>query len=206
MNKYYRVVEEFLGKEYTFIPKNTYEYIDFKDGILTFLEGKSPIKEVCFSKKIPNCFFAIAPFLILDKTYYIYETDIESSVDLSRIKEGDFEATKEVRYRKPVYSKYIGKFKAHESFHESITDLYRGCCMGENGNYFYNSHAIYVLSSRYDLMYEEIEFLNDEIRNIFPSPEIILNCCKVDTLEDSIIDNFDFEAFNKRIEDKGILF
>lgn len=158
MSKYYRVVKDFLGEEHVFIPKNTYEYVDYENGRLKFLGSISDIKEVCFSKEIPTCFFAIAPLLILNKTYYIYETDIIPCMDLCEIEEGDFKATKEVRYRIPVQAKYIGKFITHEDFYESITELYKECCVGDN--YFDTKNALYILENYYHTIYDEIEFFN----------------------------------------------
>lgn len=206
MKKYYRVVGDFFGEEHTFVPKDIYEYVDFRNNIPTYLGGNSDIKEVCFSKRIPRAFFAIAPFLVLDKTYYIYETDVEPCIDLSEIKEGDFEATQEVRYRKPVYTKYIGKFRAHENFHENITELYRECCYGEKGQWFDCNHATFVLSNRYDLMYEEIEFISKEKRDEFIRPKVTLisNNAKRNVLNTDELKRFCEELKKNKKSEKDI--
>lgn len=157
---YYRVVTDYLGEEIVFSPTNSYESVDFVDNKLSFVNYK--IKEVCFSKSIQCCFFAISMFLELNKRYCIYRTSEKPCIDLSGFNKGDFIANKEVRFRKPVKAEYIGSFKVHDNFFYNIKELYDNC--NYTKDFFDNKFALNMLETNYNLIYSEINYKNDLLR------------------------------------------
>ena len=158
---YYRVVDNYLGEEVVFNPEHSYENVDFINSKLTFVDYD--IKEVCFSKSIQCCFFAISMFLKLNKKYYIYRTSEKPCIDLSGFNKGDFIANKEVRFRKPVKAEYIGSLKTNDNFYENIKELYNNC--NYNENFFDNKYALSILETNYNLIYFEIEYKNDLLKS-----------------------------------------
>jgi hypothetical protein len=125
--KYYRVVSEYLGKEVEFIPENMYEQVEFKDGIYKIVENnKDKIKEVCFSKTIEGCLFAINMFL-KEGEYFIYQTPKTPSIDLSASDVGDFPSTEEVRYRQKVECNYFGKISISSFLIHCLQETYNDC-------------------------------------------------------------------------------
>lgn len=168
MNKYYRICKEYHGKEFKFIPNTHYEYLEeTPSGEILNLERKNKINEVCFSKFIPNCFFAISMFIKENETYYIYETEQKPCLLAYKCKTGDFKATQEVRYRVPAKARYIGKFKIHSYFLEAIKSLYSKCNFGSGG--FDSEHALDILSNHYNSMYNEIIYASQDIEKEFES-------------------------------------
>lgn len=169
MNKYYRVCKEYHGEEFTFEPTYTYEQLDQKPNGDIVLKDKEDImdkiKEVCFSKHIPNCFFAISMFIKENEVYHIYETTQEPCVEVYKCVTGDFKASQEVRYRVPVKSRYIGRFTVCENFHHAITSLYDN--NSGYGGIFYSSFILESLKNDYNLMYNRIEYANKDIEKEF---------------------------------------
>ena len=160
--KYYRVVSKYLGDIATFIPVSSYENIDIVDGKLAFTDKS--IKEVCFSKEIQNCFFAISMFIENNTEYYIYRTNEKPFLDISSFDKGDFIACKEVRFREPVNAEYIGSFKTDDLFFNAIKELYTECNLGE---FFLNQYALDMLETYYNEMYYKIKFKNEIIKKDF---------------------------------------
>lgn len=117
MTTYYRIVHEYLGEEYTFRPVNVYEETDVKD-----------ITEVCFSKTIEGCLFAINMFLE-EGYYFIYKTTEEPCTDLSNSSLIDFASIEEVRYRRPIKCEYYGKIDVSSFLIHCLNGLY------EDSNY-----------------------------------------------------------------------
>lgn len=126
-NIYYRVIRKFQGKEFIFKP--TYHYESTELGVKSedFNEEKSIYKEVCFSKKLETCFFSIA-FFLEPGEYYIYTTNKKPCVDLEKCQYGDFSVFEEVRYRKNVEAKCIGKIFIDDFTIEQIKDAYIAIC------------------------------------------------------------------------------
>lgn len=166
MNKYYRVCKEFYGDEYVFIPSNSYESLEKNElgEIIHVKNIENSIKEVCFSKLIPGCFFAISMFLESEDTYYIYETTQEPCLLAYKCTNADFKSSQEVRYRVPVKSRYIGKFTVHEYFLSNIQELYSKFSYG---NYFDGKVIIDILENHYCSIYNEIEYCSPEIESEF---------------------------------------
>lgn len=165
---YYRVVSDYLGEEIEFKPEHSYESIDYVNGELIEVDYK--IKEVCFSKKIESCFFAISMFLKEGRDYYIYRTHHKPDIDLSMCSIGDFKANKEVRFRKPIRAFYIGKFNVHENFYNAIINLYHNC---DFGNYFDNDTAVKMLDKYYWGIYSEIEYQSKELEEEYDKRQVI---------------------------------
>lgn len=159
---YYRVVAEYLGDEVEFVPNECYECVDVINEEI--VEVDYEIKEICFSKSIPNCFFAISMFLKENTIYYIYKTDYTPCIDLSDSSIGDFKANREVRFRKPVKAVLIGMYDMNDEFLNTIKDLYDSC------NYkvfFDNEYALYMLDNHYGQIYEDINYLTDDLANYY---------------------------------------
>ena len=168
MNKYYRVCKEYHGEEFTFIPTECYEHLEeTSDGDIIIKDKEDiveAIKEVCFAKYIPNCFFAISMFIKENEIYHIYETTQEPCVLAYKCTTGDFKASQEVRYRVPVKSRCIGKFTICEDFHYAITSLYENNGWGDK---FASSFVLDSLKNEYNLMYNRIEYANKDIEKEF---------------------------------------
>jgi hypothetical protein len=116
-NRYYRAVDTDLGKTVEFEPLDFYEAID-KDGnpiwkYDTFWTSNIP--EVATSKTVGGAVMGLfSMFMQHGKkpdTFYIYEITEEPDVDISHWSYGDFEFLDEVRYRRNIKGKYIGKIK-----------------------------------------------------------------------------------------------
>lgn len=127
---YYRIVRDFLGEETTFIPENLHEDVQaLDDGSIIFREGISSFKEICFSRKIECCFLSLANFIIKGY-YYIYVTTEVPCNDVIKCKDADFHIFEEVRYRKPVNAKCIGKLKISGFDAERLQGAYSYICGG----------------------------------------------------------------------------
>ena len=113
--KYYRVVEKNMGKTIEFEPEGFYEAIDDNGDPIyrydTFWE--SDIPEVAASKTIGGAVMGLFSMFMSNgrnpSVFYVYEITEKPDVDISHWEMGDFYHLKEVRYRRPVRGKYIGK-------------------------------------------------------------------------------------------------
>lgn len=159
---YYRVVTDYWGDEVEFIPKDSYESVDYVNGELVEVDYK--IKEVCFSKKIESCFLAISMFLKENTLYYIYRTDYTPCIDFSDSSIGDFKANREVRFRKPVKAVLIGVYDMQEEFFIAIKDLYNNCAYGE---YFDNDFALDILDNHYGKIYSDIKYKTEALAKYY---------------------------------------
>lgn len=166
INKYYRVCKEFYGEEYTFIPNATYENLQENESgeVIRIKDEENLTKEVCFSKLIPGCFFAISMFLEDGDTYYIYETTQEPCLLAYKCSSIDFKSSQEVRYRVPVKSRYIGRFRVHSYFLCNLKDMYSDYSYG---SYFDDGIILDRLKNSYRSMYNEIEYNNSMIEAEF---------------------------------------
>ncbi|MBQ8997124.1 MAG: hypothetical protein IJ086_15325 [Clostridium sp.] len=170
MNKYYRVCKDYYGEEFNFVPNNYYECLEETlSGEVICKKDGDKINEVCFSKTIPNCFFAISMFLKENETYHIYETTQEPCISAYKCRTGDFEASQEVRYRVPVKARYIGKFNVHSYFLEGIESLYREF---QYGDFFDSKSILNRLSNNYNTLYNEIKYANLDIEKEFESMKV----------------------------------
>lgn len=152
---YYRIVPEYLGENVIFKPEKEYEKVDIVNGKI--VEVDYGIKEVCFSKSITGCFFAIANYLKEDTKYYIYKSQQKPCIDLSNSNIGDFNACLEVRYRKNVAANIIGTYVVDEYFLRAIQSLYDDCI---HGDFFDNIYATKMLNEHYSRVYEDIEYID----------------------------------------------
>lgn len=132
MQSYYRIVSSYLGEQTEFIPKYSYEQIEFENGVYRLIENrKEKIKEVCFAKTVVGCLFAINMFL-KEGEYFIYQTTEAPSIDLSISGIGDFPTIGEVRYREKVESNYFGKIDVSPYLIHCLQSTYDMCCYGED--------------------------------------------------------------------------
>lgn len=151
---YYRIVSEYLGDKTCFKPTNEYENVDIIDGKI--VETSYGTKEVCFSKSILGCLFAISMFLKENEKYYIYATNVEPCIDLSKSSIGDFKSSEEVRYRKNVTANLVGTYYINDNFLFAITSLYTNC---QYHSFFDNDYAIKTLNEHYRKVYEDIVYV-----------------------------------------------
>lgn len=151
---YYRVVSYYLGDEVEFEPKISYENVDVIDREI--VEVKYRTKEICFSKTIIGCFFAISMFLEENKKYYIYTTDVEPCIDLSSSSIGDFKASSEVRYRKNVKAKLLCTYVIEDEFLFAIQRLYENCSYNV---FFDNDFALKSLNKDYLNLYKAMDYV-----------------------------------------------
>lgn len=112
-NSYYRAVGEYHGDNIKFKPEGYYEYIDDSNSPIYFFgdHKKSDTKETAASKYIGGAVLG-ASSMNTDQdngTYFIYEINETPDKDISHWSGGDFEYLQEIRYRKDVEGKYIGK-------------------------------------------------------------------------------------------------
>jgi tRNA nucleotidyltransferase/poly(A) polymerase len=128
--KYYRAVEKNLGKTAEFEPEGFYEAIDDDGNPIfkydTFWVSDKP--EVAASKSVGGAVMGLySMFLQHGKNptvFYIYEIAEEPDVDISHWDTGDFYHLKEVRYRKPVKGRYVGKVTITDDFKKRLNAYY----------------------------------------------------------------------------------
>lgn len=152
MSTYFRVIPEYKGDQLEFIPKSSYEQVELRNGFLSLHEfGNNNIKEVCFSKTIPGCLFAINMFLKEGK-YYIYHTQEVPCIDLSDASIGDFSAIEEVRYRRNVACEFYGKIDVSDFLVYSLRETYEDCKWGET----FDHEKAKIELKRYDVLNERV--------------------------------------------------
>jgi len=148
--KYYRAVEKNMGKTIEFEPEGFYEAIDDDGNPIyqydTFWE--SDIAEVAASKTIGGAVMGLYSMFRTNgrnpETFYIYMINEKPDVDISHWDMGDFYHLKEVRYRRAVQGKYIGKL--------IITDD-----MKTKLNAFYNMNSLEAYDEPDDETYEIVK-------------------------------------------------
>ena len=128
--KYYRAVEKNMGKTVEFEPEGFYEAIDDNGDPIwkydTFWVSETP--EVAASKSVGGAVMGLySMFMQYRKNpqiFYIYEINEKPDVDISHWDYGDFYHLKEVRYRRPVQGKYLGKVTITDDFKKRINAFY----------------------------------------------------------------------------------
>lgn len=128
--KYYRVVEKNIGKNVKFEPNGYYEAID-ADGypIMKYDIFKlSDVEEVAASKSVGGAVMGLySMFRYHGKSpniFYVYEINESPDVDISHWDYGDFAFLQEVRYRRPVKGKYIGKIVITDDLKKRLDAFY----------------------------------------------------------------------------------
>lgn len=126
-NVFYRAESSFLGDEFIFEIENGdyYEKIGKSDEPIMFYgEWKqSDVKEICASKIIGGAVLG-AFSMRHENEYYIYKITQQPDKDISHWLGGDFQFIEEVRYRKDVKGKFIGKIILNSYQNKLFTALY----------------------------------------------------------------------------------
>ncbi len=151
--KYYRAVDKYLGKYAKFKPNGYYEAIDDNNNPIFKYDSfwESEIPEIAASKLIGGAIMGLYSMYLENKktpkTFYIYEINEKPDIDISHWNMGDFAYLKEVRYRRPVSGRYVGKF----IFDDDTIKRFE---------VFYEINNIDGWGSEYDIDDETIELFN----------------------------------------------
>ena len=92
-------------------------------------------------------------YLIENEVYSIYQTEEEPCIDLEKVLVGDFRATREVRYLRPVKATKIGTLTIDSFFLHSIVSLYNESYVWED---FDCDYALNELNQSYNGLTHEI--------------------------------------------------
>lgn len=129
-NKYYRAIETNMGESVEFEPQGFYEGID-KNGDPIFKYDTfwiSDVPEVAASKTIGGAVLGLFSMFMQhgskSDTFYIYEIAEKPDMDISHWDIGDFRYLEEVRYRRTVVGKYIGKIILTEDIRKRFLAFY----------------------------------------------------------------------------------
>jgi hypothetical protein len=128
--KYYRAIEKNLGETVEFEPEGYYEAIDDDGNPIfkydTFWVSDKP--EVSASKSIGGAVMGLySMFMSNGKNpteFFIYVISEKPDVDISHWEMGDFGHIKEVRYRRAVQGKYLGKIAITDDFKKRMNAFY----------------------------------------------------------------------------------
>ena len=114
---FYRAMEKYMGNDILFEPNGYYEGIDKNNGPIykydTFWVSNTP--ETAASKYVGGAVLGLTSMfryhhkLEVNKPIFIYAISEQPDKDISDWGLHDFEYLEEVRYRRPVSGKYIGK-------------------------------------------------------------------------------------------------
>jgi hypothetical protein len=159
-SRYYRASDVFLGEEVVFKPENFYEEVGYNNEP-SYNYGSfsiSEIPEVCASKYIGGSVLGSFSMLKNENNFYIYTINEAPSVDISHWNIGDFEYLEEVRYRKEVIGKFIGKITLSD-YQYNIMKLYY-----EYLEYRLSEDDDIEYDDKFDVLVDLIE--NDEFKTI----------------------------------------
>ena len=128
--KYYRAVEKNMGETVEFEPEGYYEAIDDNGDPIwkydTFWVSDKP--EVAASKSVGGAVMGLYSMFIQHnknpEIFYVYVITEKPDVDISHWEIGDFAHLKEVRYRRPVQGKYLGKVTITDDFKKRMNAFY----------------------------------------------------------------------------------
>ena len=127
---YYRAVENNVGKTAVFEPQGFYEAIDDEGNPVIKYDTHwiSDKPEVAASHSVGGAVLGLySMFRQHGKSpniFYIYGINEEPDVDISHWDMGDFALLQEVRYRRPVKGKYIGKVTITNELKEKLNAYY----------------------------------------------------------------------------------
>lgn len=129
--KYYRAIIKFEGNTVVFEPKGYYERFDDDGNPVLHTGGlwwRSDVPETSASKLIGGAVLGLWSMgnhkgLNL-KEAFIYEISESPDLDLSGVTIDDFEWLKEVRYRRAVEGRYVGKFIYTPEYNKSANNFY----------------------------------------------------------------------------------
>ncbi len=127
---YYRAVENNAGKTVKFKPQGFYEAIDDEGNPVIKYDTHwiSDKPEVAASHSVGGAVLGLySMFRQHGKSpniFYIYGINEEPDVDISHWDMGDFALLQEVRYRRPVRGKYVGKVTITDELKEKLNAYY----------------------------------------------------------------------------------
>ena len=129
-NKFYRAVEKYMGKTIEFEPEGYYEAID-NEGNPVFKYDTfwvSDVPEVAASKSIGGAVMGLYSMFMQHKKnpniFYVYEINEKPDVDISHWDMCDFALLREVRYRRAIKGKYVGKVTITDDMKKRLNAFY----------------------------------------------------------------------------------
>lgn len=210
--KYYRAESTFLGDEFTFeVEKGDYyEKIgNNNEPLMYYGEWKiSDTKEICASKIIGGAVLGAFSMRHEDE-YYIYEISEKPDKDISHWLSGDFHFIEEVRYRKDIHAKFIGKIKLNQYQIDLFTALYETFAASfmesEEEWERINDEWGELLDDIDEKVYNEIKKINNSLVMNESKHEMNIDVeNKNEELTKKIVDNFSFIIYKQDKKPKNI--